>query len=235
MENKQETIETIGSISKDLFDKCEKCGVWPKRKENDKLRKWCHGCIRVHRAKLGIVPANAEYKIRKAVGTLYCEAISEDLEPHLARELLETEYGEDIFMYGPVGTGKTYAMATLLRHYIYEGFDCRRINFDDFCVEVRSTMSPAATQTEWDMIAPMKEVDKLFIDDLGLRSKQETDFAYVTLYSILNKRQERRLPTFISSNKSIDQLGQQFDMRIASRLSTAKIIELKGKDRRQHD
>jgi DNA replication protein DnaC len=93
-------------------------------------------------------------------------------------------------------------------------------------------MSPASKKTEWDLIEPLKDVDKLFIDDLGLRSKQETDFAYVTFFSILNKRQERRLPTFVTSNKSIEQLGLSFDARVASRLQTALIIEMTGQDRR---
>ena len=139
---------------------------------------------------------------------------------------------QDLFVTGPVGTGKTHLMAALAKEFIYEGFRCTRINFDDFCVKVRSTMSPASRLTEWDLIEPMKNVDKLFIDDLGLRSKQETDFAYVTLYSILNKRQEKRLPTYISSNKTIDTLAQAFDQRIGSRLKTAMVIELGGEDRR---
>jgi DNA replication protein DnaC len=124
-------------------------------------------------------------------------------------------------------------MAALIRHYIYEGFEVERINFDDFCVQVRSTMSPASKKTEWDLIEPLKDLDKLFIDDLGIRAKQETDFSYVTLYSILNKRQERQLPTFLSSNKTVAQLGQSFDARIASRLSAALIIEMTGEDRRR--
>jgi len=94
-------------------------------------------------------------------------------------------------------------------------------------------MSPASKMTEWDMIEPMKNVDKLFIDDLGLRSKQETDFAYVTFYSLLNKRQERLLPTFISSNKGIDRLIEAFDSRIASRLDMALIIEMKSEGHRK--
>jgi DNA replication protein DnaC len=94
-------------------------------------------------------------------------------------------------------------------------------------------MSPASKKTEWDLIEPLKDLDKLFIDDLGIRAKQETDFSYVTLYSILNKRQERQLPTFLSSNKTVAQLGQSFDARIASRLSAALIIEMTGEDRRR--
>ena len=214
-------------------NRCEKCGHGYKHKDEFKgLRKWCKRCIDVHNRKSRLTSEAAERVILRAVEPLYVDATLEDLDPAIKEKLLNLEYGQDVFMFGPVGTGKTHAMAALLRHYVYEGYICKRINFDDFCVEVRSTMSPAATQTEWQLIEPLKAVDKLFIDDLGLRSKQETDFAYVTLYSLLNKRQERLLPTFISSNKSIEKLGQQFDMRIASRLRTAEIIEITGKDRR---
>jgi DNA replication protein DnaC len=122
---------------------------------------------------------------------------------------------------------------------VYEGFECLRISFDDFCVLLRSAMSVAASPpgrarlTEWDIIEPLKCVNKLFIDDLGLRGKPESGFAYTTLYSILNKRQERLLATFISSNKDIERLELAFNSRIASRLRAAIIIEMKGQDRRR--
>ena len=214
--------------------RCENCdyGIrhWDGQKQE--RRKWCKRCIKVYERKHSLTTESAEKIIIGLVEPLYIDANLSDLDKGIAEQLLNVGYGRDVFVYGPVGTGKTHAMAALIRHYVYEGYECERINFDDFCVEVRSTMSPAATQTEWDMIEPLKQVDKLFIDDLGLRSKLETDFAYVTLYSILNKRQERMLPTFISSNKSIEQLGRTFDARIASRLRTALIIELTGEDKR---
>lgn len=181
-----------------------------------------------------MTPDRAEKTIFEAVGARYVDATLESIDSGIADKLLGLESGQDVFMFGPVGTGKTYAMAALLRHYVFEGFECKRINFDDFCVQVRSTMGPASKQTEYELIEPLKQADKLFIDDLGLRSKQETDFTYITLFSILNKRQEWMLPTFISTNKSIEQLGQSFDSRIASRLQTALIIEMTGEDRRQN-
>jgi len=212
--------------------RCEKCGYGFRWCDGKELRKWCKRCVDVWQRERLLKPEQAEAIIFKLVEPLYADANLDDLSREIREKLLGLEYGQDVFVYGPVGTGKTHAMAALIRHYVYGGYECERINFDDFCVEVRSTMSPAATKTEWQMIEPLKDVDKLFIDDLGLRSKQETDFAYVTLYSILNKRQERRLPTFISSNKSIERLGQSFDARVASRLRTALIIELTGVDRR---
>lgn len=230
-----ETAVKIGEVispPNNTSVKCENCGYGLKARDHTGLRKWCQRCIDVYERKGTLISENAEKTILRLVGQLYFDAKIEDLAKSVGDKLLELKYGQDVFMHGLVGVGKTYGMAALIRQYIFAGYKCERINFDDFCVKVRSTMSPAATKTEWDMIKPLKEVDKLFIDDLGIRSKRETDFAYVTFYSLLNKRQELMLPTFISSNKTIDQLAKSFDQRIASRLKTALIIEIKGKDRR---
>ncbi|HEG43275.1 MAG TPA: cell division protein ZapE [Phycisphaerales bacterium] len=237
----------ISDIQKNLSGSlCENCGYQVKSYELQMVFKdgvavgthkkeagWCDRCIDVYRRKRDLPEKKKEMNISEQVGSLYLNAKLSDLDKVIIKKLKNLEYGQDIYIHGSVGTGKTYAMAALLRHYVYEGYACRRINFDDFCIELRSTISPGATETEWSVIKPLKTADKLFIDDLGLRSKQESDFAYVTLYSILNKRQEFMLPTFLTSNKSIDQIGQQFDARIASRLRTAEIIEMNGKDRRK--
>lgn len=225
----------LGKIlqSRNMFDKCGKCGYGLRHKDCMGLRKWCERCIDVYHRKNALQPELAEKRILKSVELLYFDAKLDDLDQEVKQKLLSLPYGQDVFMHGPVGVGKTYAMAALIRHYIYEGFECQRINFDDFCIQVRSTFSPVATKTEWDMVEALKQIDKLFIDDLGIRSKRETDFAYVTLYSLINKRQERMLPTFVSSNKTIELLGKHFDARVASRLGTACVIQMKGEDRRK--
>jgi len=236
-----ETVK-LGQVVQDLIQppgqgnssgRCENCGHGYRHKDETGPRKWCKRCIDVYYRKGKLMPDRAEKTITEAVGARYVDAILASIDSGIADKLLGLESGQDVFMFGPVGVGKTYAMAALLRHYVYEGFECKRINFDDFCVQVRSTMGAASKQTEYELIEPLKDVDKLFIDDLGLRSKQESDFAYITLFAILNKRQERLLPTLIATNKSIEQLSQSFDARITSRLQTALIIAMTGQDRRR--
>jgi len=165
-----------------------------------------------------------------AVGERYIEANLSHLEPELRDQLLSAP--DDIFLWGPVGVGKTYAMATLIRKFIIDGFECHRINFDDFCCRLRSSMNFNSKETEYSLIEKLTKTDKLFIDDLGLRSKSESDFAYQTFYNILNKRQERLFPTYLTSNKDVDTIGRQFDYRIASRLKAGAIIFMDGPDRR---
>lgn len=173
-----------------------------------------------------------EKTVIELVEPLYANATMDDIESVIRERLRERKTWQDIFLWGLPGRGKTYTMAALIRAYVSNGYECRRISFDDFCCLIRSTMNPSSKETEWETVKPYKEVDMLFIDDLGLRSDPESHFVYYTLYSVLNKRQERLLPTFISSNKSIEYLERSFDSRIASRLKTAIVIELIGKDRR---
>ncbi len=219
----------IGQITNLLFDRCENCGYGLKHRD----KKWCLRCIDVYGRRTVIPYAkNAEKIIEALVGFRYIEAKIEDLPEEIQTALPELKSRQDIYLYGEVGTGKTYAMAALIRQSIYEGYECERINFDSFCVKIRSTFAPAAKETTWELTQKLKDIDKLFIDDLGLRSEMESQFVYSTFYDLLNNRQERMLPTYISSNKTIEQLGQTFDARIASRLRTALVIEIKGEDRR---
>ncbi len=225
----------LGVVANQLLlsaNKCEKCGYSLRHKDDTGLRKWCCRCIAVYKRKESLTPAKIDKVIIETVEPLYFNATLDGLDADVRAKLLNLQNGQDVFMFGPVGTGKTYAMAALIRHYVSEGYECRRVNFDDFCIEIRSTYSQASKITERQLVEAYRNFDKLFIDDLGLRTKLESDFAYHTLYSLINKRQERLLPTYICSNKSIEQLGQSFDARIASRLRAAVVIEMTGEDRR---
>jgi DNA replication protein DnaC len=232
-----EMFQTIGQILQENPQlnssvKCEKCKRRPKYRDNEGLRKWCKRCIDIYYRAEKMTDEKLERELSNLVEPLYVNAQLSDFDEEIQK--IVTSLGDnDMFFWGTVGTGKTYLMAAVLRHYYKLGYTCARINFDDFCVLIRSSMTNASKVTEWDLIEPLKNVDILAIDDLGLRSKLETDFAYVTLYSLLNKRQEKMLPTIISSNKSIEQLGQAFDARIASRLQLAIKIQMTGKDRRK--
>lgn len=221
------------ALSRLLDSRCENCGFGLRHEDSTGLRKWCERCIDAYNRKKKLTPEKAEKIIIKLVELLYYAATIETLGQDIRDKLSELKAWQDVFIFGPVGTGKTHAMAALIRQYVYEGFRCERINFNSFCVKVRSTFAPAAKVTAWEMIGELKNIDKLFVDDLGLRSTLESQFAYDTFYEILNKRQEKMLPTFISSNKNIEQIGRTFDARVASRLQTALIIEMNGEDRRK--
>jgi len=196
-------------------------------------KKWCSRCIVAYNtAKERFNSPKRCFKaLEIALGSLYVEADIEHIDEPYKTQALEAK--DDIYVWGDVGRGKTYLMAALLKLRFLQGSDCQRINFDDFCSGLRSTMNSRDGKTEYDIVKGLSDLDILVIDDIGLRTKQETDFAYVTLYTIINKRQESRLPTYISTNKSIINLAKTFDSRIASRLQTATVIHMDGPDRRK--
>ena len=230
-----EKLGDLLKLTSPAFDRCERCGRGVRHYDREiGQRKWCKRCIDAWYRRQKLDPIKAERQIIELVEPLYAAADIDNFDNDLQDKMLALKEGDDVFITGPVGVGKTYLMAAMIRHYIYEGYECQRISFDNFCIELRSIMMPNSNISEWDMIEPLKNVDKLFIDDLGLRAKEESDYAYVILYSVLNKRQERLLPTFVSSNKNLVRLNEVFDYRIVSRLQTAVIIEMKGKDRRQY-
>jgi DNA replication protein DnaC len=90
--------------------------------------------------------------------------------------------------------------------------------------------------TEFDIIKQLVEIDRLFIEDIGTtvsNDRPESDFSLRTFLVILDKRLECCRATFITTNKSIEQLGESFDLRIASRLQQAcVVIRLTGQDKR---
>lgn len=232
MSEPERISQSVQAVMKTIsVERCDNCFIRPRQNE----KKWCSYCVDKYWRKQNLTSSQVDRDTLKLVEPLYANAVLDDLEPDIREKLLHRRPSQDVYLFGLPGRGKTYAMAALIRYYIGEGYKCKRICFDDFCCQVRSTMSIASRQTEWEMTKPYKEVDMLFIDDLGLRTKEESDFAYITFYSILNKRQERLLPTFISSNKSLDRLRNSFDERIVSRLNTALVIELIGKDKRRFE
>ncbi len=71
----------------------------------------------------------------------------------------------------------------------------------------------------------------LFLDDLGVENT--TDFAREHFFTILDLRCQKRKPTFISTNLSLNELNQKYGERITSRLKEmCAIIEIKGSDKR---
>ena len=94
---------------------------------------------------------------------------------------------------------------------------------------ITSTFRDRATETETGVFDLFSRVGSLVIDDLG--AEKTTDFSLTSFYSILAHRIDYLKYTIVTSNCSIEDIGK-WSARIASRLSSFKIIKLMGADRR---
>ena len=71
-------------------------------------------------------------------------------------------------------------------------------------------------RSERGLVKRYQDVDKLLIEDVGTTvgtGSQESDFSLRTFLLILDHRLEHCKPTFITTNKSVDELGKSFDER----------------------
>ena len=227
------TLRATEGLSKSRFDYlCVRCKCRARAYDNKKPQEHCERCILVYQRLQQVKnnPELAERIILNIVGGLYKDAHIGELGEGLIERFSSLTESQDLVLHGDVGVGKTYAMAALVRYFVQRGYKCIRVNFDDYLCDLRSLIG--TDRSEHQFIQPLKAVDKLFIDDLGLRTRQETDYAFTTLYNILNKRQEWNLPTYITTNKNITGLEESFDTRISSRLKGAMVLNLTGEDRR---
>lgn len=218
--------------------KCERC----QQRRAMLGRKWCRRCA----LKWQRNPENAAEKVRgtlpdyvleDVIPTRFMDAALSDLPDALVEKFLSLAEDRGLLLWGEPGRGKSHSLAAFARHYYSEGWDIARISYEMLCLQIRDTYKPGTAQTELDVIKPLVEADKLFLEDVGVTvsiGQQESDFSLRTFLVLLDQRLEQCRATFVTTNKSIEELSRSFDQRIASRLQQAcEIVQLTGDDRRR--
>jgi DNA replication protein DnaC len=152
---------------------------------------------------------------------------------------------KSLFICGSVGSGKTIYAAALLMEAIKQDHKIASDTLDGYIprlatrmfitapellMKIRSTFNkPKSFQdtegitwledemTEKDIIDQYGNMEMLVLDDLG--AEKQSEWALQTLYLIINKRYENLKPTIITSNMSLDELGDALgNDRIPSRI-----------------
>lgn len=142
--------------------------------------------------------------------------------------------GNDYYIHGPVGSGKTYYLCGLLREQ--DGLnDCLFVTFDDMLENLKKGFNYKTTDGDGEevidsVLSRYKEVPVLALDDIG--AGLVTDWSKAVLYQIINHRYNQLLRTYVSSNFSIVELGTIFDFRVASRLGQMCEVVILEKDQR---
>ena len=124
---------------------------------------------------------------------------------------------------GASGVGKTFAFQCLATAIKQKGRNVKYINVNKIIDDVRNTFDLADRETE--VVDKYKKVAFLFIDDFG--SERKTEFAMNVIYKLIDYRYSNKLPTFFTSNYTLDQLeeGATIDQeRIISRIKDMCVI-----------
>ena len=166
----------------------------------------------------------------------YAKAELSDLPKNLVDTFLTLPDDKGLYLWGEPGRGKTYACCVFLKYFWDQGWDVARVSYEMLALRIRDTFKRGSTESELDIIKPLLSVSKLVIEDIGTAisvDQQESEFSLRTFLVLLDQRIEQCLATFVTTNKSVEELGRSFDQRVASRLQEACIIlHATGKDRR---
>jgi len=169
-----------------------------------------------------------EYRKRLTIIPIKFRDIECD-KPGIVKQGIE----QSMFITGTAGVGKTVLMAGIIKGILRDKEKgAEWISYPGFIMELQSLFRKD------DDITPFERAEEiasfpgtLAIDDIG--AEKITAFVQQITYYIINYREQEMLHTLITSNFSLQQIDEQIDTRISSRIGgMCKIVKLTGKDRR---
>ncbi len=124
-----------------------------------------------------------------------------------------TTKSPSLFFIGETGLGKTLLSSAIANTVLSKGFS---VAFDNISEFLRKIENEHFGRASGDTLELLTTVDLVILDDLG--SEYATPFSQSTIYSIINTRLGRGLPTIISTNLTFDELKNTYNNRIISRI-----------------
>ena len=117
-----------------------------------------------------------------------------------------TEYQKGLYLAGPFGVGKTYMMGALANELSENGIETTLVNVPTYSAEIKQAI---ATNTVEAKLVSIKNTPILVLDDIGAEMNSAW-FRDEVLMVILQHRMLQELPTFFTSNFTIDELEAHF-------------------------
>lgn len=139
---------------------------------------------------------------------------------------------DNLLLIGSTGTGKTHISTAIARELIHQGYDVIYDSTQNIISDFEADRFRNGYGREESKSEKYLDCRLLIIDDLGTEFSNQ--FTLSTIYNLLNTRQNKGLPTIISTNLSPEELAKKYEDRIYSRIigSDCKVLAFMGKDRR---
>lgn len=138
---------------------------------------------------------------------------------HIAK-FLEGEEKRGLYLFGEVGTGKSFLMKVLINELIRKYENVCFIKSVELVDLLHQACSRNSSYKPEQLVREFKNVDVLVVDDLG--AEKGGDFIIEKFFQIFDYRNEHLRPTFFTSNVSIDKIKVDIDRRLGSRLGNRK-------------
>lgn len=132
-----------------------------------------------------------------------------------------------MYLYGPVGTGKTFAACCMANELMESNKATLVMNLGLYLTKLKREWAEA----ENDVLNYAKECDMLIIDDFGV--EKVTEFVLEKLFALVDTRYRSQKAMVITSNLSLDEIRAKFGDRIADRIVDMCFpVEVKGESMR---
>lgn len=149
------------------------------------------------------------------------------------KDLIKQGVDQSLFITGASGVGKTILMAGIVKEILKDRKrDAIWKSYPGFIMRLQSMFKRNDEETPFDVAEDVASFPgTLCIDDIG--AEKMTAFVQQITYYIINYREQEMLHTLITSNFSLQQIDEQIDTRVSSRIGgMCKIVKLTGRDRR---
>ncbi len=142
-----------------------------------------------------------------------------------------------LFLRGAYGCGKTHLAAAIGNRLVAEGRQVLFVVVPDLLDYIRSTYRSDSIASYDERFEHVRTAPILILDDLG--TENLTAWAREKLFQIFNYRYNARLPTVITTNRSLEEIDQRIRSRLLDqslcKVWTILARDFRGGDQRQSD
>lgn len=135
---------------------------------------------------------------------------------HFVSDVKADRYREGLILEGSIGSGKTHLAAAIANELLDAGKTVLFLVVPEFLDEIRSSYQDSSDGSEGALMQKAKNVPVLILDDLGAHTY--TSWTQSKIFTLLNHRLNYNLPTVITTNLSVEEIGEALGERTASRL-----------------
>ena len=182
----------------------------------------CEGYLEFLRAKQRMEEAEAKRKLaeRQLSSGISRKFLQAEISQRASARYLEgfaDLNGEGLYIYGDVGTGKTYEASALAKAFIGAGYGVCLTTTIDMLDSIRGSYNDPFSKG----IGYFSHIDILILDDLG--KENANSWAMTTMFQVLDKRYGDLRPTIFTSQYPMSKLEERLS-RSGERESARAIV-----------